>query len=278
MRSLTLVVALFATACGWFEERDRRIRAEGESAAQAELERTLSESIRRADRAAAAIARGLDRLPLSTSAEEDALRRYLNSAHLARARALGVRAGDRSAVDSLVSAGRLVQLEDSTEQWIVRPGSSPAYVTPDTRALLAELGARFQRRLAEAGLPPYRVEVTSALRTSDRQDALRRTNPNAAAGASSHEFGTTVDVSYAAFAPPHVIPAELVAGVPDRFVPQARRVAALALESASARKSREMGGVFSRVLREAQDEGLVLVIYERTQTVYHLTVAKALAP
>ena len=51
----------------------------------------------------------------------------------------------------------------------------------------------------------------------------------------------------------------------------------LALESVSARKSRELGAVFSQVLSEAQAEGLVLVIYERQQTVYHLTVARALA-
>ena len=49
----------------------------------------------------------------------------------------------------------------------------------------------------------------------------------------------------------------------------------LAFESVSARKSREMGAIFSEVLQEAQDEGLALVIYERAQTVYHVTVASA---
>jgi hypothetical protein len=33
----------------------------------------------------------------------------------------------------------------------------------------------------------------------------------------------------------------------------------------------------SQVLQEAQAEGLALVLYERQQTVYHLTVARALA-
>ena len=49
-------------------------------------------------------------------------------------------------------------------------------------------------------------------------------------------------------------------------------VADLALESLSARKSRELGRVFSQVLEEAQTEGLAFVIYERQQTVYHVTV------
>jgi hypothetical protein len=259
-------------------EPDGPTPAEVEAAALAAFERTLAESIRRADEAAEAVARTLEPLPVMTTAEEDALRRHLNGAHVARARALGVRADDREAVDSLTAAGRLVALEDSTEHWVVRPRTDPTFVVPATVAMLAELGARFQRRLAELGLPPYRFEVTSALRTTGRQAALRRSNPNAASGASSHEFGTSVDVSYAAFAPPAATPDGILAGVPDALVPHAERIAALAFESASARKSRELGRIFSQVLREAQDEGLVLVIYERAQTVYHLTVARPLAP
>ena len=50
----------------------------------------------------------------------------------------------------------------------------------------------------------------------------------------------------------------------------------LSLESVSARKSRELGRIFSQVLAEAQEEGLALVIYERQQTVYHVTVARRL--
>jgi len=146
-----------------------------------------------------------------------------------------------------------------------------------TCTLLEMLGGRFQERLAGMGLPPYRLEVTSALRTSQRQARLRRSNPNAAAGMSSHEFGTTVDLSYAAFAPPADPPGAIPTGVPAEFVPYLERFVDLALESVSARKSRELGAVFSRVLSEAQAEGLVLVIYERQQTVYHLTVARALA-
>ena len=127
------------------------------------------------------------------------------------------------------------------------------------------------------GLPPYRLEVTSAFRTSQRQERLRRSNPNAATGTSSHEFGTTVDLSYAAFAPPADPPAEILTNVPTEFAPYLERIVDLALESVSARKSRELGAIFSQVLKEAQAEGLALVIYERQQTIYHLTVARALA-
>ena len=86
-----------------------------------------------------------------------------------------------------------------------------------------------------------------------------------------------MDLSYAAFAPPADTPEELLTGVPTEFAPYLERFVDLALESVSARKSRELGAIFSQVLREAQAEGLALVIYERQQTVYHLTVARALA-
>ena len=167
---------------------------------------------------------------------------------------LGVRVVSREATDSLVATGSLVQLEDSTHHWIVRRGTSPAYVVPHLRTLLEVLGERFQERLAVMGLPLYRLEVTSALRTSQRQARLRRSNGNAAAGTSSHEFGTTVDLSYAAFAPPADTPEKLLTGVPTEFAPHLERFVDLALESVSARKSRELGAIFSQVLREAQAE------------------------
>ena len=72
------------------------------------------------------------------------------------------------------------------------------------------------------------------------------------------------------------VPGEIIEGVPDGFRPHIRRIADLAFESVSARKSRELGRIFSQVLAEAQEEGIALVIYERQQTVYHLTVARVM--
>jgi len=243
---------------------------------RAEIEAVLAERIDAADRLAGSADRILSPLPVMTPGEEAALRRFLNASHLTRARQLGVRAENEDALDSLVAAGRLIELEDSTRHWIVRPGTSPAHVVPDVRTVLEVLGGRFQERLAEMGLPPYRMEITSALRTAEGQARLRPNNANAAAGVSSHEFGTTVDLSYAAFAPPAEVPGEIMDGVAEDLRPHVRRIADLAFESVSARKSRELGRIFSQVLAEAQDEGIALVIYERQQTVYHLTVGRAM--
>jgi len=251
--------------------------AEIEAAALAGFERSLSEAIGRIEAIAGSADRILSPLPLMTPGQEAALRSFLNDVHVARARTIGTRVTDEATRGALLEAGRLIHLEDSTAHWIVRPRTAPAEVVPEVRALLTELGARFQGRLAEMGLPAYRIEVTSATRTAARQEALRRTNPNAAAGVSSHEFGTTVDISYAAFAPPAALDPELFEGVPASLRPHAERIAQLALESVSARKSRELTAILGEVLREAQAEGLVLVIYERQQTVFHLTVAREMA-
>ena len=267
---LFLGMALFG--CGRAErERAAAVEAAREET-RAEMEAILTDRIDAADRLAGAADRILSPLPVMTPGEEAALRRFLNASHLARARQLGVRAEDEDALDSLVVAGRLIEIEDSSRYWIVRPGDSPAHVVPDLRNLLEVLGGRFQARLAEMGLPPYRIEITSALRTAERQARLRRNNANAAAGVSSHEYGTTADLSYAAFAPPAEVPGEIIDGVPEGLRPHIRRIADLAFESVSARKSRELGRIFGQILAEAQDEGIALVIYERQQTVYHLTV------
>ena len=81
-----------------------------------------------------------------------------------------------------------------------------------------------------------------------------------------------------ACAPPAVAPATVPDRAPPEFQPHLERLTDLALESLSARKSRELGRVFSQVLEEAQAEGLAFVIYERQQTVYHVTVRSQVAP
>ena len=136
MRTLLLVMVFLLSSCGRaVREREAAVEA-ARAATVAQIERVLAESIRRADRLAGSADRVLRPLPVMTPAEEEALRRFRNAAHVARARALGVRAVSDEVTDSLLATGRLVQLEDSTHHWIVRRGSSPAYVVPHMRTLL----------------------------------------------------------------------------------------------------------------------------------------------
>ena len=141
-------------------------------------------------------------VPLLTPAEEAALRTS-NAAQLARAQQFGAHVSDSVSLRRLIDSGALVQLTDSTEWWVVRElDHSLPYVVPEVVVLLEEIGRRFQEELRGRGLPAYRVEVTSVLRTPAAQAELRQGNVNAAAGTSTHEFGTTLDIAYESYAAP----------------------------------------------------------------------------
>lgn len=212
-----------------------------------------------------------------TPGEEGALRRYLQAQQLARARSLGVRPADAAAVDSLVAAGRLVALPDTTRYWIVRrSGRSGAVVVPSVEGMLTRIGERFHARLEEMGLPPWRFEISSVLRTAADQAALRRSNPNAAAGVSTHEFGTTLDVIYSAYRAPADPLVSFDTDEASWLEPRLRWISDVAAERVAGRRSGELKAILGRVLREMQDEGLVMVTLERQQPVYHMTVAREL--
>jgi hypothetical protein len=229
--------------------------------------------VARADARAGQLADSIDDLlhpvPLLTSAQERRFARYRNADHLRRAAELGV---DPAAPDSAA----LVGLASSTPYWIVRElDHSEPRVTPATLALLEEIGRRFHDRLREMGLPPYRFEITSALRTAASQEDLRGANPNAAPGRSAHEFGTTIDITYAAFAAPEAVGGEDVAAGPAWLRDHLARDEAALLETVAARRSRELEAILGEELLTLQAEGAALVMLERRQPVFHITVARA---
>ncbi|HUG39219.1 MAG TPA: DUF5715 family protein [Longimicrobiales bacterium] len=287
MRHLLRMLAIVSISCAPPEEpgSDRAAPSDGVRApdragprAAGPEEAALRLTLDRAHALADSIEDVLRPLPLMRPGEEEALRRYGQAAQLARARALGVRPSTEAELEAAIREGRLVTLEDSTGHWILRDlQSSRPLVTPDTRALIRHIASAFQDRLAAIGLPPYRLEITSALRTAADQALLRQENVNAAGGVSTHEFGTSVDLAYSAFAPPAEIPAGVVADGPAWMAPYLEAIAASVLESVSARKSRELQAILGEVLREAQAEGLVQVTLERLQPVYHITVARRIA-
>lgn len=285
MRQIPIALLAVAAACAPADRaEDPASRPGGTATAEAPGSRpeeaALRGTLERAHALADSIEEKLRPLPLMRPADEAALRRYGQSVQLPRARALGVRAADEAELEALTRAGRLVPLEDSTRFWVLRDlRSSRALVTPDTKVLLERIGDAFQARLEGMGIPPYRLEITSALRSAADQARLRRSNVNAASGVSTHEYGTTVDIAYTAYAPPHELPEGIVeAGdAPSWMAPYLDAVARPVLESVSARKSRELQAILGEVLREAQSDGLVLVTLERLQPVYHITVGRRLA-
>jgi hypothetical protein len=241
-------------------------------------ERVLASSVERIVTYADEIEAALRPVPLLTPGQISAFNRYRNPDHLQAARRLGIaQPVTPEVIARHEEAGRLVRLEEN-HLWSVRElDYSTALATPDVHALLTEIGERFQTRLAELDLPPLRMEITSVLRTAQDQANLRRVNPNAARGESTHQFGTTVDIAYSSFRAPLVPVVDLDVGEAAWLEPYLRRIEILAAETGAARMSRELQAILGHVLREMQGEGKVMVTMEVRQPVYHITVARRLA-
>lgn len=229
----------------------------------------------------------LDSLPGLILSVRRTLRRHLNDEHIERARALGVASvDDTAAIHRLVDAGRLVLLPDSTPHWVVRElDQSLPYVTPDKLTALEELGDRFHARLTDAGLPPFRFEISSALRTGDLHELLRARNANASRKESSHEFGTTVDIAYNEFSAPtadgweswrRAASSDSAASAndaDDRLHSRLDAIATAHLDSLGNTYSDHLKGELGAVLHVMQNEGRLWPLYERSQPVFHTTLA-----
>jgi hypothetical protein len=233
----------------------------------------------------ASVEAAFERVPLLTPREEVLLRRSLNRRHVALGQELGV--PPVPGRDSLerVSVARGLVAVDRANPWYVagRGGASIPYLTPDAAASLDSLGARFHTLLDAAGLPRYRLVVTSLLRSAEDQAALRQRNANAAAGTSSHEHGTTYDLHYRRFAladaslltPPP--PPERIPGFVEGWL---REEAEGETHAAFARFAVEypsrLQALLGRALIALEDEGVLVTVMERGQPVFHITVARRL--
>jgi hypothetical protein len=216
-------------------------------------------------------------LPLLRPADEAALQRHGNDAQLARARMFGISPNTNEAqLEDLVRAGRLVRLADSTDLWVVRKlDHSAPYVTPAAEMLLRELAGRFHEALGDLHAPRFRLEITSALRTAQNQEQLRLVNPNAARGPSTHQYGTTFDVAYNAFAAPARPLVKPTIAEAEWLGEHLETFSATTLEIVGARRSRELMAILGKVLIAMQNEGKVMVTLERLQPVYHMTATRS---
>lgn len=94
---------------------------------------------------------------------------------------------------------------------------------------------------------------------------------------STPEYGTTVDMLYTEFPLPVELPEVARADAPDGLRPWLDAVAALALESVFARKSRELQKILAGVPAGRAVRGAGADHLDRLQPVYHITVGRALA-
>ncbi|AQX11296.1 hypothetical protein BAX94_09780 [Elizabethkingia meningoseptica] len=113
---------------------------------------------------------------------------------------------------------------------------SQAYLVPKAKTTLRNLAKKFN-----ADNKGSTLTVTSLTRTLEDQCRLRKVNPNASLGVSSHNYGNSFDISYVRFN--------------DKLKSNPRLEAAL-----------------EKVLNFYKDAGKLYYIKERQQSCYHVTV------
>lgn len=269
---ITGLLILAAAVASYFYAEHRT--ATGIAAYQETFRAELDEALDRQATAIAQLSRRFETVDDLKTAQERQLTRTRNADHVAMARARGVgRVTGEDDIQQLLADERLVALTDTQYYHVQELDYSVPYVTPDAAALLQLIGERLHDKLAEHDLPRYRYVISSGLRTGDNQRALRQINPNATSGVSSHEFGTTLDIVYHKYRYGS-LPEDRLPDTPYPFLnDRLETLRVQAYDALGMRYWQELQGILGRVLIELQAEGKVLVILERGQPVFHITVA-----
>ena len=147
---------------------------------------------------------------------------------------------------------KLVKLEDTNTYVIDSLTHSIPYLIPSAKELLDDIGRVFQDSLSAKGLNPYKLIVTSVLRTEEDVAKLSKRNVNASEN-STHRYGTSFDLSYWRY-----VKIPEFRGRPYEDVPPEYLRATL-----------------SQVLKDIHDQGnRCFVKYEKKQNCFHITVRK----
>ncbi len=174
----------------------------------------------------------------------------LNDTQLEEARRIGIpTVEDREAAEQMKK--RLVEITDGDLYILGDLTHSIPFLTPEAARLLERIGLNFRDSLAAKGLNPYKLVVTSVLRTEEDVRKLRKGNLNASEN-STHRFGTTFDLSY------------------WRFV-QVPELRGRAYEEV---RPEYLRATLSQVLKDLRDEKTCFVKYEKKQACFHITVRR----
>lgn len=167
----------------------------------------------------------------------------LNEKHLEVARELGLSSVPRTRED--FSSRGLVKIEDN-EYYIVDDLSySIPYLTKGAAEELERIARAFSDSLKSKNLLPYKLIVSSLLRTEEDVQRLKRSgNPNASDN-SAHCYGTTFDITYTRY-----------------FIED---------ESEVFMQPFELTKVLGEVLLDEKNASRCLVKYERKEHCFHIT-------
>lgn len=120
---------------------------------------------------------------------------------------------------------------------------SMPYLVPEAATLLETIGRNFTDSLARRNARGYKFRVTSVLRSAYSVKRLRRVNRNAT-DSSTHQLGTTFDISYAHF----------------NHDGNARQVS-----------DEELKYILAEVLRDLRQQNKCMVKFERKSPCFHIT-------
>lgn len=140
----------------------------------------------------------------------------------------------------------LIPISNCTFYHLKELTHSHPYVVPEMADLLNEIGYIFKSKLKEKNQDEFRFLITSALRTAESQENLSKRNRNASTQ-SAHLFGTTVDISYKEF---------------------------FNVKKDTIESSAEAIAAMTETLQELREQCKVLVVRERHQACFHMTVVK----
>lgn len=144
----------------------------------------------------------------------------------------------------------LVKIEDCDAYGVDKLTHSIPYLVPEAADLLMDVGYAFIDTLAMRGVDGYKIKVTSLLRTPATVKALRRRNVNAT-DSSTHQFGTTFDLSWSKF----------ICADPTRTIHEG-----------------DLKNVLAEVLYNFRRQGKCMVVFERKTACFHVTVTPGRKP
>lgn len=150
-----------------------------------------------------------------------------------------------SQIDSLIDNDILVKIKPNKYYNIRRLTHSYPYLTPEAKDLLNLIGKRFQANLQAEGLPKYKFQISSLLRTIEFQRQLTRQNINATYGLSAHYYGTTFDIAY------------------DKYDRRGKSI-----------QDPQVEAILEKTLRELREECRMMIIRESSNKCFHMTVVK----
>ncbi|HRX16671.1 MAG TPA: DUF5715 family protein [Spirochaetota bacterium] len=216
----------------------------------------------------------VDNVPIysdyANSALEKKLRSYLYPYHIKIASKFADSVKDLDQAQKLIESGKLVPVEESLWYYFYGVKKEHRYLVPTALKALDIVAERFNSNLKSRGVDvTVKLAVSSLLRPEDYQMELTGKNSNAV-DESTHSFGVSFDLFFDDY---YVVLIEGSSGVSGDIINEIRPRYGFMLGDSL---RRQFKAILAETMLELQDEGLVYVIMEFRQRVFHVTFTEKL--